>query len=188
MTESAPNSKPCSTIRFNDILTRNDSSVSRRPVTAPSFMSRDAVGKPLIFFSDYKNMVLDIYTQARPNKMVGQITGFGNTYPGGLATDTARNLYVTNGENVVVYAPPYTGPPTLTLSDNGYFSNAGQRCRDLESWPSRTLVMRRTVALAPGASSSMPRILVRHARPSPYQTVLWVSMHSTPRETFTWME
>lgn len=69
-------------------------------------MSRNAVGKPLIFVSDYKNMVLDIYAQARPNKLVGQITGFGSGYPAGLATDEARHLYVTNGGTVATYAPP----------------------------------------------------------------------------------
>jgi hypothetical protein len=88
-------------------------------------MRPDAVGKPLLFVGDYTNNVVDIFLQAGKNKMVGQITGLNG--PGGLATDTSGNLYISNyggstGGNVVVYAPPYTGSPILTLNQAGYFA------------------------------------------------------------------
>jgi hypothetical protein len=94
-----------------------------RSLTTASFMSPRALGKPLLFVSDYANNVVDIYLQGGKNKMVGQITGLNG--PGGLATDSNGNLYIANyggstGGNVTVYAPPYTGSPTLTLDDPGY--------------------------------------------------------------------
>jgi hypothetical protein len=108
--------------RSNGFLTANGAVSSGHQATTPSFFSPGAKTKPLIFVSDPQNNVVDIYLQAdKGQKMVGQITGL--TTPGGLATDVARNLYVLNGgspSNVLVYAPPYTASPTLTLSDNGY--------------------------------------------------------------------
>jgi hypothetical protein len=79
------------------------------------------VSKPLVFVSDAANGVVDIYRAGGGHKVVGQITGL--TEPQGLTTDAARNLYVanTNSSDVLVYAPPYTGSPTLTISDPGEF-------------------------------------------------------------------
>jgi hypothetical protein len=92
--------------------------LSGHHVTTPSFMDPGSVGKPLLFVADYNNGVVNIYRQGNPKK-VGQITGLNA--PNGLTTDTAANLYVAilaNGHSqVFVYAPAYTGPPTLTLDD-----------------------------------------------------------------------
>ena len=81
-------------------------------------MDPAAAGKPLIFVSDAANGVIDIYPQAGKNqKMVGQITGL--TQPQGITTDKNGDLYVanTNSSDVLVYAPPYTGAPKMTISD-----------------------------------------------------------------------
>ena len=72
-------------------------------------MDRGSVGKPLLFVSDVSGNVVDIYRQSGKNKMVGQISGLN--LPGGLATDAARNLYVTTGSSVAVYAHPTPNPP-----------------------------------------------------------------------------
>ncbi|HEY5096190.1 MAG TPA: hypothetical protein VII69_13825 [Candidatus Eremiobacteraceae bacterium] len=96
---------------------------SLNPVTTPSFMDPSAVGKPLVFVSDagLEQEVVDIFRQS-DNKMVGQITGLS---PEGLATDSARNLYIANTGylNVLIYAPPYTAVK-LTLDDGGNIPRA----------------------------------------------------------------
>jgi hypothetical protein len=55
----------------------------------------------------------------------GQIQGTisGLSSPQGLDTDLDSKLYVANGgaSNILIYAAPYTGEPTTTLSDPGYF-------------------------------------------------------------------
>ncbi len=94
------------------------------PKMTRSFFRPDAKVKPLIFVSDQSGYV-NIYQQG-DKKLVGQI--FNLTAPQGMATDTAGNLYVTNGyftstETIEVYAPPYTGAPTLTLDDGGSSTN-----------------------------------------------------------------
>jgi hypothetical protein len=108
--------------RFNIVRAARGGTLSNHAATTPSFMEPSAVGKPLIFLVDLSSNVVNIYLQTGQNKMVGQITGYG---PGGIATDAAANLYVTNSTasygNVLVFAPPYTGPPTLTLDDPGYY-------------------------------------------------------------------
>ena len=93
-------------------------------VTRPSFMDPEAVRKPLVFVSDAATSV-NIYLQARKNKMVGQITGFA--YSADVATDAARNLYVTDllGGNVKVFAPPYTKGPKLTINTTGGYPELG---------------------------------------------------------------
>jgi hypothetical protein len=104
----------------NSVLAPNLAFVSNHPITTPSFMSPDAAAKPLLFITDNGNSVVDIYLQSN-RTMVGQVTHLTN--PEGIATDTARNLYVTNGYslNVLVFAPPYTNAPKLTLADSGGF-------------------------------------------------------------------
>jgi hypothetical protein len=85
-------------------------------------MDARAVGKPLIFVSDAADGAVDIYPQAgKSQKMVGQITGL--TQPQGITTDKNGDLYVanTNSSNVLVYAPPYTGAPTMTIRDPNEF-------------------------------------------------------------------
>ncbi|MGC2406683.1 MAG: hypothetical protein WA431_09800 [Candidatus Cybelea sp.] len=87
-----------------------------------SFFNATARAKALIFVADVSHNAVDIYPQAGTNqKMVGQITGLNN--PTGLATDTERNVYIANDNTtqVLVYAPPYTGTPKLTLNDGGYY-------------------------------------------------------------------
>jgi DNA-binding beta-propeller fold protein YncE len=85
-------------------------------------MDPGAAGKPLIFVSDAADGVVDIYPQSGKNqKMVGQITGL--TQPQGITTDKEGALYVANtsSSNVLVYAPPYTGAPKMTISDSHEF-------------------------------------------------------------------
>ena len=95
-----------------------------RPIRTASFMSPGAIGKPLIFVSDGYATV-NIYLQAGKHRQVGWITGF--SYPAGLATDIAGNLYVANEAifsgtpSVLVYAPPYTNGPTLSLINGSPF-------------------------------------------------------------------
>ena len=95
-----------------------------RPIRTASFMSPDAIGKPLIFVSDGYATV-NIYLQAGKHRQVGWITGF--SYPAGLATDVAGNLYIANAAifsgtpSVLVYAPPYTNGPMLSLQNGSPF-------------------------------------------------------------------
>jgi hypothetical protein len=102
----------------NSLLPPTIARISHEPVTTASFMDPTAAGKPLIFVSDAADGVIDIYPQAGKNKkMVGQITGL--TQPQGITTDRKGDLYVanTNSSDVLVYAPPYTGAPKMTISD-----------------------------------------------------------------------
>jgi hypothetical protein len=97
--------------------------VARHLVTTPSFMDPESVTKPLVFLLDYASGTVNVYLQKDKNKMVGQIASPGGS---GIATDSSRNLYVANStasyvDNILVYAPPYTGSPMLTLDDTGYF-------------------------------------------------------------------
>ena len=102
----------------NSLLAPTIARLSHAPVATASFMDPRAVGKSLIFVSDAADGVINIYPQAGKNqKMVGQITGL--TQPQGITTDKKGDLYVanTNSSNVLVYAPPYTGAPKMTISD-----------------------------------------------------------------------
>lgn len=96
--------------------------IYRDRLTPPSFMDREVVGKALIFVSTTSSSsgVVNIYKASNPPTLVGQITP---PFPEGLATDTAKNLYVASNSNVLVYAPPYTGSPILTIDDPGYYAN-----------------------------------------------------------------
>jgi hypothetical protein len=116
----------------NSLLAPTIARISREPIATASFMDPAAKGKPLIFVSDAADGVIDIYPQAGKNqKMAGQITGL--TQPQGITTDKNGDLYIanTNSSNVLVYAPPYTGAPKMTIRDAGEFpadvaiSNAG---------------------------------------------------------------
>lgn len=106
----------------NSLLAPAIARIARKPVATASFMDPRAEGKPLIFVSDAADGVIDIYPQAgKSQKMVGQITGL--TEPQGITTDKEGNLYVanTNSSDVLVYAPPYTGAPKMTIRDTGEF-------------------------------------------------------------------
>ncbi len=106
----------------NSLLAPSVARISHKPVATASFMDSRTAGKSLIFVSDAANGVIDIYPQSGKNqKMVGQITGL--TQPQGITTDSKGNLYVanTNSSNVLVYAPPYTGAPKMTISDTHEF-------------------------------------------------------------------
>jgi hypothetical protein len=72
----------------------------------------------LVFVSDAANNVVDIYDKS--GNVLGQIGGFSE--PQGLAVDEKGNLYVANtlGNNVLIYAPPYT-TLTTTLTDAGQY-------------------------------------------------------------------
>jgi hypothetical protein len=86
----------------------------------PRFNAGDANAPGLIFASLPQSNTVDIFSQGRKHKMVGQITT-GLNSPLGLATDATGNLYVANQNvpTVPVYAPPYTGAPFLTLDAAG---------------------------------------------------------------------
>jgi hypothetical protein len=102
----------------NSLLPPSVTRRSNKPVTTATFIDADAAGKSLIFVADAADGVIDIYAQAGKNqKSVGQITGL--TEPQGITTDKKGDLYVanTNSSNVLVYAPPYTGKPELTITD-----------------------------------------------------------------------
>src|ERR1022692_1583306 len=106
----------------NSLLPPTIARVSHEPVATASFMDPRALGTSLIFVSDAADGVIDIYPKAGKNqKMVGQITGL--TQPQGITTDKNGDLYVanTNSSNVLVYAPPYTGAPKMTIIDNHQF-------------------------------------------------------------------
>ena len=106
----------------NSLLAQPIARVSHAPVATASFMDPRAAGKSLIFVSDAADGVIDIFPQAgKSQKMVGQITGL--TQPKGITTDKKGDLYVanTNSSNVLVYAPPYTGAPKMTISDTHEF-------------------------------------------------------------------
>ncbi len=108
--------------RLSNLVAPRGPVVSSRPMKTRSFMSPNAVGKPLMFVSDgYRT--INIYLQTRRHKIVGWITGLN--YPGELATDKAGNLYVVTGAygpptSVLVYAPPYSKAPKLTLGGTIY--------------------------------------------------------------------
>ena len=94
-----------------------------------SFMDKRAVGKRLVFVSVYGSSgggVVNIYNESNQRQnLVGQIVG---GIPEGLATERDGTLYVANSNAsnegvILVYAPPYTKPPKLTLDDPGYFPN-----------------------------------------------------------------
>jgi hypothetical protein len=105
---------------LRSILPRHSGIASHNRVMLRSFMTPGDAGRPLVFVADGVSNV-NIYLQRGKNKMVGQITGLNGAF--GLATDTARNLYVaTYDPDVLVYAPPYTQAPTL-LNDPGYGPN-----------------------------------------------------------------
>jgi hypothetical protein len=102
----------------NSLLPPTIARISHTPVATASFMDPRAIGTSLIFVSDAADGVVDIYPKAGMNqKMVGQITGL--TQPQGITTDRNGDLYVanTNSSNVLVYAPPYTGAPMMTISE-----------------------------------------------------------------------
>ncbi|MGA2761092.1 MAG: hypothetical protein ABSF08_12340, partial [Candidatus Cybelea sp.] len=106
----------------NSLLAPDIARISHEPVATASFMDPKAAGKPLTFVSDAADGVVDIYPQAGKNqKSIGQITGL--TQPQGITTDKNGDLYVanTNSSNVLVYAPPYTGAPKMTIGDSGEF-------------------------------------------------------------------
>jgi hypothetical protein len=87
---------------------------------AENFVRSEAKTKPLLFVAVPQNNAVDILSQAKKHKMVGQITGLNN--PTGLASDSVGDLYVANYNTsaVSVYAPPYTGAPTRSLSTPDY--------------------------------------------------------------------
>jgi sugar lactone lactonase YvrE len=106
---------------FNNMLALQRSATSGQRGTPPSFFDSAAKGKPLIFASTNGAGTVNIYLQSKGHKMVGQITNPSGG-ASGLATDSAGNLYVgspnNSGGNILVYAPPYTGAPQLTLNDS----------------------------------------------------------------------
>ena len=75
--------------------------------------------KNALFVADSGAGTIDIFPLKGKNQvMCGQITGLSE--PGGLATDTARHLYIvdTNNSQVLVYGGPYP-PGTLRAHTRG---------------------------------------------------------------------
>lgn len=121
--------------RLNSFLAMHGGIVAgHRGLATPSFMKRAAVRKPLVFVVDNWNNVVDIFLQAKSHKSVGQITAPTGSYLNGAATDSARNLYLTdltevtqheccNSSSILVYAPPYTGTPAALLDAGNFAGN-----------------------------------------------------------------
>jgi hypothetical protein len=107
--------------RLDSFLAVNGSVVPGQGAKGSSFMDPGAAGKPLVFLSDVSTGNVSIFLQKGKHKMVGQITGLGA--PLGIAIDVADNLYISNQDSFavasLVYAPPYTGAPILTLNGTG---------------------------------------------------------------------
>jgi len=121
----------------------------RQPIAGPSFMDVQAATHPLIFVSDTPDGVVDIYPQAgKSQKSPARLRG--STSRKVSRVDAQRNLYVanTNGSNVLVYAPPYSAAPILTLNDAGEFRPTSPS-RPRASWPSRTSAVLRAAGPTP---------------------------------------
>jgi hypothetical protein len=103
---------------WNNALTPSHAKLSAHPETR-SYFNLNAKDKPLIFASDQSNVV-DIFLQGKGNAQIGQIVGDLDG-PYGLAADRDGNVYIpnSNGATVVVFKPPYTKWPKLTLDDAG---------------------------------------------------------------------
>ena len=106
--------------RINTLIALRKTSPPGHQITR-SFIAPQAALEHLIFVADYVSSVasIDVYEEGATQKMVGQINGY---VPGGLAVDAQRNLYIADTSSVPILAPPYTGVPTLTLSDPGYYT------------------------------------------------------------------
>ncbi len=88
-------------------------------VPPAGFFRPDAQATPLIFVTDERKNIVNIYLQAGKNKKVAQITGLHR--PLGLTTDRAGNAYVPNREHIRIYPPPYTMDRRSHLGDPGEF-------------------------------------------------------------------
>ncbi|MBV9719352.1 MAG: hypothetical protein JOZ77_08530 [Candidatus Eremiobacteraeota bacterium] len=96
--------------------------------TTGSLLTASAKPKPLIFVSDERHNNVDIFLQSGGNHVVGRISGIYE--PLRVATDRANNVYIADGNgNVSVFAPPYTGPPSLVLSGGYAFGVAVSKNR-----------------------------------------------------------
>jgi hypothetical protein len=88
--------------------------------TSKSFTSQlgKKAGGETAFVSDSNNNAVYVI---RRGQLAATLAVDG---PAGLAVDASHNLYVANvaGSNVLVYAPPYNGTPTV-LSDSGFRPN-----------------------------------------------------------------
>lgn len=93
-------------------------------LSTKGFFDRTALAKPKLFVSIESSNVVDVFLQASPNKLVGQITGLNS--PTGLATDAAGDVFVANYNAPIVpaFAPPYTNGPKITLLTPGYLPYA----------------------------------------------------------------
>jgi hypothetical protein len=74
---------------------------------------------PLIFVTDERKNVANIYLQAGSNQKIGEIKHLHR--PLGLTTDRAGDVYIPDNQKVRIYSPPYTAGPTSTLNDVGEF-------------------------------------------------------------------
>lgn len=107
--------------RKNFSVARPDVVPHAKSVVHP-FVNREffAVGVPsMVAISDFGNNDINIYDEA--GTIQATLTG-DPLNPQGMATDRLGNLYVANtgAGNILVYAPPFTNPPTV-WSDAGQF-------------------------------------------------------------------
>jgi hypothetical protein len=87
---------------------------AQTPAFAPA-----AEATPLIFVTDERKNIANIYLQAGSNQKIGEIKHLHR--PLGLTTDRVGNVYIPDNQKVLIYSPPYTAAPTSTLNDSGEF-------------------------------------------------------------------
>lgn len=85
-----------------------------------SWMLPEATGEDLLYVSDGKNEVVNVYSYPKGEK-VGQLAGFAN--PGGLCVDKAGDIFITNsvqsGSSDIMEFAHGGRAPTQTLGDPG---------------------------------------------------------------------
>lgn len=96
----------------------------------PEELSRalSGVGVPsMIVISDSVNNLIDIFKE--DGTMLATLTGNGLNGPEGMTSDRLGNIYVANtfGGNILIYAPPYTAPPTSIVDTDRAPAGVAQR-------------------------------------------------------------
>jgi NHL repeat len=105
-------------VQPENLLARNlPSNVIPGPNTGASFMSPEvAKAKQNLYISDYFAKAVYVYAWPKPEKRIGQLTGFKN--PEGLCADAAGNIFVTDaGDGRIVEFKAGSTKPTRTLTD-----------------------------------------------------------------------
>lgn len=103
---------------------RASKAASVRRATSKSWMSRSVSARQttthLLYVSDFSNGLVNVYDGDNPlSGVIGQLTGL--SFPNGMTTDRAGNLYVADegSGNIYIFRPGETTPAT-TLDDTAY--------------------------------------------------------------------